>query len=62
MNAAQIVITGRGLITPVGLSTAASCAALRAGIARLQELPAGLVDPASNEEKPICGGLVPIEE
>ncbi len=60
MSAAQIVITGRGLITPVGLSTAASCAALRAGIARLQELPAGVVDPATNEEKPICGGLVPI--
>lgn len=62
MSAAQIVITGRGLITPVGLSTAASCAALRAGVARLQELPAGLVDPASNEEKPVCGGLVPLAE
>ena len=60
MSAEKIVLTGRGLVTPVGLSTAASCAALRAGVARLQELPAGLVDPASNEEKPICGGMVPI--
>lgn len=60
MNAEEIVITGRGLVTPVGLSTAASCAALRAGIARLQELPAGLIDPSSNDEKPICGGLVPL--
>lgn len=62
MSAEGIFITGRGLVTPVGLSTAASCAALRAGVARLQELPAGLVDPASNEEKPVCGGLVPLAE
>jgi len=61
MTTETIVITGCGALTPVGLSAAATGAALRAGIARLQEIPGAFVDASFNDEKPACGGRVPLE-
>jgi len=43
-----------GMTTPVGLSAPSTCAALRAGIARLQELPV-----ATPLEDPVVGAWVP---
>lgn len=43
-----------GMVTPVGLSTATSCAAMRAGVSRLQELPVINILP-----EPILGAYVP---
>lgn len=61
MNPEDIVITGRGLVTPVGLYTEATCAALRAGVARLKEIKSYFIDKSFNDEKPVCGGRVPTE-
>lgn len=61
MSSEAIVITSRGAVTPVGLSATATCAALRAGIARLQEIQGAFASTAFNDEKPACGGRVPLE-
>jgi len=47
-------ITGVGMICPVGLSAATACAAKRAGVSNLVELPF-----QDNEGLPIIGGAVP---
>ena len=54
-------ITGVGATTPVGLSAAASCAALRAGVARLGELETHHVDGEFFDLAPVVGGRVPTE-
>ena len=62
MSAARdIVITGVGATTPVGLSAPASCAALRAGIARLGEIETHYVDGELFDLAPVVGGRVPTE-
>ena len=62
MSAARdIVITGVGAMTPVGLSAPASCAALRAGIARLGEIETHYVDGELFDLAPVVGGRVPTE-
>lgn len=61
MNPEDIVITGRGAVTPVGLYVESTCAALRAGIARLKEIKSYYIDTSFNDEKPVCGGRVPTE-
>ena len=43
-----------GLVCSVGLSAAAACAAMRAGIAMFEELPY-----ADNRGQPIVGAVVP---
>jgi len=59
--AREIVITGVGATTPVGLSAPASCAALRAGIARLGEIETHYVDGELFDLAPVVGGRVPTE-
>jgi 3-oxoacyl-[acyl-carrier-protein] synthase-1 len=50
----ELRIGALGMVTPVGLSAASTCAALRAGISRLQELP--VVTPLP---EPVMGAWVP---
>ena len=57
----DFVISGVGAVTPVGLDAPASCAALRAGIARMLELESGTVDSQLLEKQPAIGGRVPLE-
>lgn len=56
-----IHVSGVGAVTPVGLNAAASCAALRAAIARLAEVPVYGVDGELFAKEPVVGGRVPIE-
>lgn len=58
---AALSITGLGAMTPVGLSAAASCAALRAGVARLGPVASSQVDAEYGELEPVTGGRVPLE-
>ena len=57
----DIVVTGVGAVTPVGLSAPASCAALRAGVARLAEIETHYVDGELFDLAPVVGGRVPTE-
>src|SRR5262245_41604586 len=50
----DVRIGALGMVTPIGLSAAATCAALRAGISRLQELPVATPLP-----DPVIGAWVP---
>ena len=56
----RLAITGLGAVTPVGLSAAASTAAMRAGISRIGDLPWFLVPDAAGEMQPATGAEVPI--
>jgi 3-oxoacyl-[acyl-carrier-protein] synthase-1 len=56
----RLAITGLGVVTPVGLSTSASVAALRARISSIGDLPWYEIPSASGELKPITGAQVPI--
>lgn len=56
-----LVITGMGLVSPVGLSAAASCAAFRAGVARIGPVHGQLFEDASGDPAPATGGRVPLE-
>ncbi len=53
-------ITALGAVTPVGLSAPATCAALRAAIARLTALE-GWNDAGGTPDPPVIGGRVPLE-
>lgn len=57
----DLVVTGVGLTTPVGLGAAPSCAALRAGISRLAQVHGALVAGEQVEDVPAVGGRVPTE-
>lgn len=57
----ELWITGLGATTPVGLSAPASAAALRAGIARITEIPGSLVSGEQFDKQPVRGGRVPLE-
>lgn len=57
----EALIIGAGCVTPVGLSARATCAALRAGIARLGELETHHVDGEFFDLAPVVGGRVPTE-
>lgn len=54
-------IIGTGVATPVGLSALASCAALRAGIARINEIAGYKVPGPMGEPIEPVGGRVPLE-
>lgn len=56
-----MAITGLGMVTPVGHHAAAACAALRAGVSRLTELPLdGLVIDAGDGEFEVpVGAFIP---
>lgn len=56
-----LAIVGLGCVSPVGLSAPATCAALRAGIARLKELQTYTVEGELSERQPVVGGRVPSE-
>jgi 3-oxoacyl-[acyl-carrier-protein] synthase-1 len=56
-----LVVTGVGALTPVGLSAAASFAALRAGVSGLGEIETHSVDGALFDKVPVVGGRVPTE-
>jgi 3-oxoacyl-[acyl-carrier-protein] synthase-1 len=69
-TSSDVVVTGLGLISPVGLTAAQSCAAIRAGITRLTEHPVYTCIPedtdspeaqaAQDEEgEPLRAGVVP---
>jgi 3-oxoacyl-[acyl-carrier-protein] synthase I len=60
-DGSPIVVVGMGAVTPVGLSAPASCAALRAGIARLKGLATHVVDGEIYAKQPVVGGRVPLE-
>jgi len=57
----EINLTALGAVTPVGLTAAASCAALRAGISNLQEIGNFAVDGQEFDQEPAVGGRVPLE-
>lgn len=56
----KLAITGIGLVTPVGLSAAASIAAMRAGISRIGDLPGFTVPDAKGGPQSATGAAVPI--
>ncbi len=60
-QASPVVITGVGAVSPVGLSAPSTCAALRAGIARLREMETHAVDGELFDKQPVIGGRVPTE-
>lgn len=60
MSRSATAITGIGAVTPVGLSAATSCAALRAGISRLLEFE-GWDDLGPVPDEGIVAGRVPLE-
>ena len=55
MDERKLVLTGMGMVSPVGYNAAQTCAALRAGIAMFRELP-GIVDSYGN---PIIAAPLP---
>lgn len=56
-----IPITGCGAVTPVGLSAPSTCAALRAGVARITALEAEDTHGTVGDSFPPVGGRVPME-
>lgn len=56
-----VPVVGLGAVSPVGLSAPSSCAALRAGIARLKALATYVVDGEIYAKEPVVGGRVPTE-
>jgi hypothetical protein len=69
-TSSDVVVTGVGCVTPVGLTAAQSCAAIRAGITRLTEHPAYICLPEDADSpeaqarmdedgEPLRAGLVP---
>jgi 3-oxoacyl-[acyl-carrier-protein] synthase-1 len=60
MSARVIGITGLGAVTPVGLSAAATCAALRAGLPRMLEFE-GWDDDGPAPDPDLIAGRVPLE-
>lgn len=57
----RLAITGLGMVTPVGLSVEASCAALRAGVARFTPVFGKFIDDEKGQPVPAAGGRVPFE-
>lgn len=57
----RLAITGLGMVTPVGLSVEASCAAFRAGIARFTPVFGKYIDDEKGQPVPASGGRVPLE-
>jgi len=57
----DIVVSGLGVLSPVGLCVQATCAALRAGIARMGEIETHFVDGELLGKVPVIGGRVPTE-
>ena len=57
----RLAITGLGMVTPVGLSVEASCAALRAGVTRFTPIFGKFIDDAKGNPVPASGGRVPLE-
>jgi len=57
----ELAVTGIGAVTPVGLCAQSSCAALRAGVARLGELETYRVTGDLFDKAPVVGGRVPTE-
>ena len=57
----EIHITALGAVTPVGLTAAASCAALRAGLSNKQEIGNFAVHGEEFDQQPAVGGRVPLE-
>ncbi|MEM1412465.1 MAG: beta-ketoacyl synthase N-terminal-like domain-containing protein [Pseudomonadota bacterium] len=55
----ELAITGMGLVTPVGLTAKATCAALRAGVSRLRTLSALRLRVAVDEFDDVKGACVP---
>ncbi|MBE0543993.1 MAG: hypothetical protein IH623_21835 [Verrucomicrobia bacterium] len=57
----ELSITGVGAVTPVGLSAQATCAALRAGVARMGTVASSQVEAEFGGIGPATGGRVPLE-
>ncbi len=57
----RLAITGLGMVTPVGLSVEASCAAFRAGITRFTPVFGKYIDDDRGQPVPATGGRVPLE-
>ncbi len=55
----KLVVTGAGMVTPVGLGAASSLAALRAGISRLGEIPWFNIAGPTGKPQPVTGATVP---
>ncbi len=60
MSPAPLAVTGRGGVSPGGLSVDATCAALRAGVARMLEFE-GWNDDGELPDPPFPAGRVPLE-
>jgi hypothetical protein len=55
MSAIRLYVTATGMVSPVGLSAASACAAMRAGLSAFGRLPYW-----DNTRKPITGSPVPV--
>ena len=56
----DLVVTGVGMVTPVGLDAPSASAALRAGLSRLGDLSADATVNIAGDSEPITGSEVPI--
>ncbi len=54
----RLAVTGLGMVTPVGLDTPSTVAALRGGISRLADLPDTELENADGEPAPVTGASV----
>src|SRR5687767_8390419 len=56
----QLVVTGLGMVSGLGLDVATSCAAARAGLSGAGQLSFTLINPLTNDPEPVIGHQVPL--
>src|SRR5215213_5861605 len=55
----QLVVTGLGMVSGLGLDVETSCAAARAGFSGAAQLSFTLINPLTNDPEPVIGHQVP---
>jgi 3-oxoacyl-[acyl-carrier-protein] synthase-1 len=56
----QLIVTGLGMVSGLGLDVATSCAAARAGLSGAGQLSFTLINPLTNDPEPVIGHQVPL--